>query len=140
MKKNSVKRVVMICLALCIGILLAGCASAPAETETKAPDLIPGQNESLVVIQRKKTMAGAAMSMRVWVDEAEAASGIRNGQEIKLIVANGEHVIQAGSSNTDKGDSVTFSVAGEEITFYAEPQMGVWGARFKLTETGRSKL
>ena len=140
MKRNIVKKFVMICMALFIGIILAGCASTPAETETQAPDLSPGQNESVIIIQRKKTMAGAAVSMKVWVDEAETTSGIRSGQEIRLIVSDGEHLIQAGSSNTDRGDSVTFYAAGEEITFFAEPQMGVWAARFKLTETGRRKL
>ena len=78
--------------------------------------------------------------MKVWVDGTEAASGIRNGQEIKLIVSDGEHLIQAGSSNADKGDSVTFSVAGDEIIFFAEPKMGAFSARFQLTETGKRKL
>ena len=140
MKRNSVKRFVMICMVLFAGIILAGCASTPAETGAKAPDVIPGQNESIIVIQRKKTMAGAAISMKVWIDEAETMSGIRNGQEVRLIVADGEHRIQAGSSAADKGDSVTFSVVGEEITFFAEPQMGLLAARFKLTETGKKEL
>ncbi|AEF80465.1 hypothetical protein TREAZ_0463 [Leadbettera azotonutricia ZAS-9] len=48
--------------------------------------------------------------------------------------------MQAGSSKTDSGDEISFTGTSEEIRFYAEPQMGIIGARFKLTETERRKL
>jgi len=138
MKRNGIKRFLVIFIALAIGFVLAGCASSPAET--KEPEPVTGPNESIISIQRKKTMAAAAVSMKVWIDDVEVASSIRNGQEHKLVVANGEYVIQAGSNAVDKGDAVTFSVTGEKITFFAEPQFGLLAARFKLTQTEKRKL
>lgn len=78
--------------------------------------------------------------MKVWVDDTEVASSIRSGQEVKLIITDGEHSIQAGSTAIDKGTAVSFSVTGEEITFFAEPQMGIAAARFKLTQSGKRNL
>lgn len=139
MERNSFKKLAVVFAVLLIGIMAAGCASAPAQAGTGGPEIIPGPNESLVVIQRKKTMVGAAVSMKVWIDEEEKAA-VKNGQEIKLIITDGDHVIQAGSGSVDKGDAVSFSVSGERIAFFGEPQMGIVSARFKLTQTEKGKL
>jgi len=139
MKRNSFKKITMFLLVLLIGILAAGCASAPAQATSNEPEYTPAPDQSLIVIQRKKTMVGAAVSMKVWIDDGEAAS-VKNGQETRLIIADGEHVVQAGSNSVDKGEAVTFSVFGEKITFFAEPQMGLLAARFKLTQTGKDKF
>ena len=138
MKTNSISGFIKIILfSLSFVVFFTDCASVPTEP---AMDIFPGLNESVAVIQRKKTMAGAAMSMKVWLDDVELASSVRSGQEIKIIISDGEHSIKAGSSSVDTGAAVSFTVAGEEITFFAEPQMGVLGARFKLTETARKKI
>jgi len=138
MKTSKFKKISCLIAILFAVIILAGCASTP--TETGVPDVIPGQNESVIIVQRKKTMVGAAISMKIWIDEAEAASGMRSGQEVKLIIADGKHIIQAGSSAVDKGDSVTFFVTSEEITFFAEPQFGLLAAGFKLAETAKRSM
>jgi hypothetical protein len=132
-------KIPVVLAVLAVIMVMVGCATAPVEIE-ETPPLIPGPNESVVVIQRKKAMAGAAISMTVWIDGAEAASSIRSGQEVKLLVANGGHSIQAGSSALDRGNEVSFSVTGEEIIFFAEPKMGVIAARFQLTQTGKRNL
>ena len=98
------------------------------------------QNESVIVLQRKKTIVGIAISMKVWVDDIEVASSIRNGQNVRINIANGDHLIKAGSTFVDKGKGVPFSVIGEEITFFAEPQVGILASRFKLTEVNKNKL
>ena len=140
MKRNSFRRFVVIFSVLLVGIILAGCASAPAQTESNIPDPVAGPNESIIVIQRKKTMAGAAITMKLWIDETETTTTLKSGQEAKIVISNGEHVIQAGSSNVDKGPAVTFSVNSERIIFFAEPKMGAFSARFELTQTGKDKL
>jgi len=136
MKKSLLILVITVFFAF--SIVLAGCASSGGTMES-AP-VFPGSGESIVTVQRKKTMAGAAMGMRVWIDGEEAAAGVKNGVEVKLLVPDGEHTIQAGSSNVDRGDAVTFSINHGEIVFFAEPQMGAFSARFKLTETERKNL
>jgi len=139
MKRKNLKGFVAVLLTLLAGIILAGCASTPAETEAAGPVITPGPNESIVVIQRKKTMAGAAITMKVWVDDVETASA-KNGQVISFAITDGDHVIQAGSSNVDKGEAVFISMQGERITLFAEPKMGAFAARFSLTQTGKYKL
>jgi len=99
----------------------------------------PGDGESIVTIQRKSTMVGAAHKMKIWIDGEEVKSDIIKGMEVKLLVADGEHTIQADSSNINRGAAIIFTVSGEEIVIFAEP-MGLYGARFKLTETGKKKL
>jgi large exoprotein involved in heme utilization and adhesion len=138
MKGNSTILFLATLAVPAIGILIAGCATTSAGTYV--PAMIPGKNESVIVIRRKSTIVGSLASMKVWIDDVEVASSIRNGQEVKYIISDGEYSIQAGSSSVDKGQSVSFSVSGEEITFFAEPQTGVKAARFKLTQTGKRKL
>jgi len=125
-------------VVLVISIVMTGCATTSARTDVSS--VTPGTNESVIVIQRKSTIVGAAVFMKVWVDDVETDFSIGNGQKVKIIIANGEHTIQAGSTDIDKGKSVSFSVVGEEITFFAEPQMGLIAAQFKLTQTGEKKL
>jgi hypothetical protein len=141
MKKNIAKGFAAVLMVLCVITMMAGCATTtPSETE-EALAVIAGPNESVIVIQRKKTWVGSAtISMKVWVDDEETALSIRNSQTDRFIVADGEHSIRAGSTYIDRGDAVSFSAAGEEITFFAEPQVGVLGARFKLTQTGKRNL
>ena len=136
MKKKSF--MLAIAVLFVFSMLITACATTGG-TKESVP-VYPGDGESIVTIQRKSTMAGAAIKMRIWIDGEEVISDIRNGKEAKLLVADGEHTIQAGSSNADKGEAIIFSVSGEEIVFFAEPQMGFIAARFKLTETGRKKL
>jgi hypothetical protein len=138
MKRNSVTLFLAVLTVLAIGIIMAGCATTPVGTDV--PAVIPGENESVIVVRRKSTFVGSAVSMTVWVNDVEVASSIGNGQEVRLIVTDGEHLIQAGSTAIDKGKSVSFSASGEELTFFAEPQMGLISARFKLTQTGKIKL
>ena len=129
---------------LVLGVMLTGCATAPSginqSVEAVAITVNPGANESVIVIQRTRTAVASAVSMRVWINGDELASGIRNGNEIQIIVPNGEHTIQAGSTSVDRGNSITFSVNEEAIFFFAEPRMGALSARFNLTTRGSRPL
>jgi P pilus assembly chaperone PapD len=138
MKGNSTTMFLAFLTVLSISIIMAGCATNSVGLDVSA--VIPGENESVIVVQRKSTVVGSAVSMTVWVDGVEVASSVRNGQEVRFIIADGEHSIQAGSTSIDKGKSVSLSVVGEEITFFAEPQLGLIAARFKLTQTGKRGL
>ncbi|MCL2186957.1 MAG: hypothetical protein FWB86_14080 [Treponema sp.] len=122
-------------------LLITGCASAPAKIQgTGALTVSPGQNESVVVVQRVSSFTGSAIPMRVWINNEEVVSGIRNGGEFQLIIPNGQHTIQAGSSGVDKGNNVVFVANGEAIYFNAVPRMGVIASRFNLTEISRMEL
>jgi len=134
------KRIVLLVLLLGLLVVLFSCASAPLGVESISLTVNPGLNESVVIIQRAKTAVGSAIPMRVWINETDAASGIRSGNEIQLIVPNGQHTIQAGSTNIDRGNSITFDVNDEVIVFLAEPRMGVMAARFNLTQIGKRNL
>jgi len=130
--------ILKIAFFLVFSMLISACATTGG-TKESVP-VYPGDGESIVTIQRKSTMVGAAVKMKIWIDGEEVISDIKNGMEVKLLVADGEHNIQAGSTNIDRGEAIIFSASGEEIVFFAEPQMGVLAARFKLTETERKKL
>ena len=142
MKKKSVGFLSAIFIILAVTFVTSGCASAPAgnQIEKIALTVNPGEDESIVIIQRKKTGAGSMIPMRIWIDDADAASGIKNGNQIQLIVPNGEHKIQAGSSPVDKGNVINFTADGEAILFFAEPKMGLLAARFDLNQVGKRKL
>ena len=138
------KIILSLILLLVFSIVFFGCASTPKE-EVKGVDTISatvnaGSDESILVFQRKKSMMGAAISMKIWLNDVEVASGIKNGQEIQIVIPNGEHTLQAGSTNVDKGNTITFSADSEMIIFFAEPAMGAFAARFNLTQLGRRKL
>ena len=139
MKRYNFKGFVAVLLVLLAGIILAGCASTPAEMEVEGPAITVGPNESVVVIQRKKSAAGGPLSMKVWVDDVETTE-VKNGQVISFAIPDGDHEIQAGSSYVDRGQAVFVSLQGEKVTFFAEPKMGVFSARFNLTQTGKVKL
>jgi hypothetical protein len=139
MNRNSITMLLVILMVLSIGIIMAGCATTPAVTDIP----VPGQNESLIIIQRKNSFIGSAVTMKVWVDGLQLASTIRNGREIMFIVADGEHTMQGGrggGTRSEMGPLVTFSAIGEEITFFAEVHVTMLTSGFKLTQTGRRKL
>jgi hypothetical protein len=123
---------------------ITSCASSPAANNPsiEIPELTvkPGQNESVLIIQRKDVFAGSFISMKVWVDDNEVASSIRSGQEVQLLIPDGKHSIRAGSTSVDKGKMIAFDVAGEVVIFLAEPKMGVFSARFNLTLAGKKHL
>ena len=120
------------------GLFLIGCASV-GQTPPPVP-VQPGIGESVVIVQRKSTFIGGGVGMRVWLNGNEIASKIMSGGEMKMVIPDGEHSIQAGNNNVDQGNLVVFIVDGEEIIFFAEPQMGLLAARFKLTQSGKRKL
>jgi hypothetical protein len=126
-------------MVLSLVSFMTGCATTSVETDV-VPPMISGPNESVIVVQRQSTIIAFIIPMTLWVDNVKVASLINSGKEARIIIANGEHTIQAGSTNIDKGKAVSFSVVEEQITFFAEPKMGIIFARFKLTQTGKRKL
>lgn len=126
-------------IGLIIGLTVFGCATTSAGTDVS----IPGQNESVIIIQRENSFVGIAVTMKVWVDGVEIAPTIRNGREIRFIIPDGEHTIQGGRGKGTpmwRGPLVTFSAIGEEITFFAQVHVTMFTSGFKLTQTGRRKL
>jgi len=144
MKKGKSFLISVFLISLGMIMFFTGCTSSPSVTEGSGEGIAitvsPGPNQSVVVIQRKRSSVAAAMSMKVWLNNEEVASGIRNGNEIQLIVPNGEHRLQAGSTTVDRGNEVTFTVNGEAIFFLAEPRMGALSARFSLAQIGKRRL
>ena len=104
------------------------CASAPREN-IQAVDAVSltvnaAEDESILVIQRRRIFAAAAIPMRIWMNGTELPYRIGSGQEIQIVIPNGEHTIQAGSSNVDRGNEITFFIDNNMILFFAQPAAG----------------
>jgi hypothetical protein len=132
--KNGKVKFWVFALVLGVIVLLSGCASANAGV--LVDPVIPKTGESLITVERRNTAAGAAVTMHVWVDDEEQMT-LKRGEIKQAAVPNGQHTIQAGSSWVDRGDALTVTLNSEEVSIFGEPAMGLFGARFKLTETGR---
>jgi hypothetical protein len=117
-------------------ILIMGCATTGG---TVGNSSMPGLDDSVVVIQRKNTMVGALIPMRVYIDD-EYKLSVGSGQTASIIVPNGEHSIWVGSTKIDSSSSLPFMVYSEEITFSAAPKFGIIAADFTLTQTGKRNL
>jgi hypothetical protein len=128
----------VILLSIVISLFIS-CASVEHSEEVPS-DKIPGTGESLVTVQRSNTGFGGLVSMKIWIDNEEAAGSIKRGVRSFIVIPDGTHTIQTGTSNVDRGNTITFTVSGEEIIFMANPAMGFLSARFNLTETGRRKF
>jgi hypothetical protein len=128
-------KLVLFGLLVLTGIVTVSCATTGAAT---AP-AIPGPDESVVVVQRKKTVAGAAIAMRVYID-GEYRLSVGSGKTAQIIVPNGEHSIWVGSTKIDSSSSLPFRVYSEEITFFGSPKFGLIAADFELTQTGKREL
>jgi hypothetical protein len=123
-------------------IVLGGCVTTgPATVGTQrgidSLNVIPGPNESVIIVQRAKSVLGVAVPMQVWINDQPARRSIMVGQEVQVIVDNGTHTVQAGTTAIDRGNTVTLSVNQEATFFIAEPKMGLLAARFNLTQTGK---
>jgi hypothetical protein len=131
---KNLKRILLGLLVL-TGILTMSCATTGAAS---AP-VIPGPDESVVVVQRKSTILGAAIPMRVYID-GEYRLSVGNGGTERITVPNGEHSIWTGSTKVDSSSSLPFMVYSEEITFFGSPKFGLIAADFELTQTGKREL
>ena len=128
-------------LIMVFSLFLFGCASTPNNFSEIPTDKIPGPGESLITIQCEKSGVGSMIRMKIWIDDEEIASGIKNGKRIHIIIPKGNHMIQAGSTGIDKGNSITFTtIDNEEILFLTKPAMGLFAARFNISETNRRIL
>ena len=143
--KRKVRKVILAAvIILGITMLTTGCSSTPPVNQIDMDTIVltknPGENESVIVIQRKSIFTGSMIPMKVWINDEEAVSGIGNGSEVQLVLANGEYTIQAGSTGIDKGNKLSFIVENDVIVFSAEPKMGLLAARFDLAQAGKTKL
>ena len=139
--KNKIS-VSLIVLVICFTVI--ACASSPSSdtgtaVTTGAIDqsVTPGPDESIIIVYRG--VGAPAVRMHVWFDGEEAFSLGPNGSSV-FTVKNGEHTIQAGSSNVDKGGILTFAANSEQITIGGSVAMGVWSARFTLSVRERLLL
>jgi hypothetical protein len=135
MKKN----LSVLFIGLILSLFFFSCASVEYSEEVPS-DKMPGPGESLVTVQRSFVNFGGLVSMKIWIDNEEAAGSIKRGVRSFIVIPDGTHTIQTGTSNLDRGNTITFTVSGEEIIFMANPAMGFLSARFNLTETGRRKI
>jgi hypothetical protein len=132
---KNFKSVVLFGALVLTGVMAAGCATTGASS---VPSTL-GPDESVVVVQRKKSIAGSAISMRVYID-GEYKISVGNGRTERIIVPNGEHSIWGGSTKIDSSSSLPFMVYSEEITFFATPKFGLIAADFVLQQTGKREL
>lgn len=133
---KKIKRILL--GAIVLSVILMSCATT--KTEPESAPLTVGPDESIVVIQRKKTAFGRTSSMEIYIDD-EYKTSIANGKTARIIVPNGEHLIWAGSTTVDRSRKLPFTVQSEEITFFATPRIGgVLSTRFELIRTEKKEL
>jgi hypothetical protein len=121
-------------------LVILSCASSAEHTKQISTDKMLEPGESLVTVQRIRTFKGAIINMQIWVDDEKIVGGIKNGVQSSIVIPNGSHTIQAGSTKIDRGNKITFTVNDEEICFLANPVFGILATRFHLTETSRKKI
>jgi len=117
-------------------VLISGCTTTTSQKETNAVTVNPAQNESVIVVQRTSRMLSAFVSMKIWVNNEEAAK-VRNGRQKQIIIPNGEYAIYASMENNKIGNEIKFSVYNEVIFISAVPQ---WSTRPELTQIGKRNL
>lgn len=106
-------------------------------------DKLPGNDESLITIQRDLSVTAITENMIIWIDDIEVAKDIKIGTITYIVVLKGEHKIQVGTSRADKGNVVNLTTAEkEEIVFSVKPAGlgGIYGSFFNLEEIGRRSL
>jgi hypothetical protein len=124
--------------AVALSVILMNCATT--KTESESTPLTVGPDESIVVVQRKKTAYARIESMKIYIDD-EYKTSIANGKTARIIVPNGEHLIWAGSTTVDRSRKLPFTVQSEEITFFASPRIGgVLSTRFELIRKEKKEL
>ena len=139
---------ILFAVVLTLCFIFIGCVSVPDTVDTSTQEeLAPGKidqsvkygsGESIVVIRRLNLPLAFASKTIIWLDEKPVFK-LRNGYRRSMVVPNGKHTIQAGTSNTDKGSPLTFTVNSEQVVIDTWPTPGVMGARFGVTESDKNK-
>jgi hypothetical protein len=106
-------------LVFFLALSFGGCASTGGG-ESAGGNVVAGDGETLVVVQRKSAFAGAAIKHLVFID-GEQKLALGNGASGKIVVPNGEHTIYTvidRPGNTDPlSDKLDFTADGTELHF-----------------------
>jgi Protein of unknown function (DUF2846) len=133
--KNSIRSVVIACLAL----VITGCASLPspeamkAETANYNLPALPEAGKAMVYVVRPSALGGI-VRFNVFVDNQEDASEVgytRSGQYIYFSLPVGEHKLYSKAENW--AETAVDAKAGDIIFIQQEPHMGILLARNSLS-------
>jgi hypothetical protein len=112
-------------IVLVFGLLVFGCASSGSSQSTGDvinAALTPGDNETLIVVQRPSAFVGAAVQHFIFVDGEQVLS-LPNGSSGRIVVSNGEHTIYSMINTPIKvkpmSERLTFTAGGTELHFTA---------------------
>lgn len=101
---------------LFLGAALGGCATTKQADE----NLVAGPGETLVTLERKTGMIGAAVGLKILIDGEEKAA-IRNNKIQKYVVPNGPHTIEGafGESRSSPKTKTphAFTADSKPVTF-----------------------
>jgi hypothetical protein len=101
---------------LFLGAMLGGCATTKQADE----NVVAGVGETLVTIERKTGMVGAAAGLKILID-GEEKTAIRNNKVQKFVVPNGPHTIEGTfgklRSNPKTKTPHAFTADSKPVTF-----------------------
>jgi hypothetical protein len=133
------KRLLFAALAiLTVWLMAAGCASTG---EVIANEAEPGPGESVVLVKRIKDRTVMSLTMKVFIDN-ELKASLKNGQETRIIISNGDHTIRPEVSGVINY-TIPFTVNSQEISFSAEAKRTDKGGIafiIDLKQTGKKDL
>jgi hypothetical protein len=111
MRRTKMKRFTgftgMLVLALTFVLFVSGCASSGG---TINDNLVAGEGETLVTVQRESAFAGSAVKIEVYID-GNMVFKLSNGAAGKVVVPNGRHTIYVISKNPFSPDAPSDSLS-----------------------------
>jgi hypothetical protein len=109
--------------------LFLGCASTgggSASSDGKSANIVVGNGETLIIVQRPSSFVGAAIKHLVFID-GEQKLALGNGASGKIVVPNGEHTIYSmidrPIKNKPLSERLSFTANGTELHFTAKAAM-----------------
>ena len=136
--KNKITHFWIIAL-IGVFILLVGlhvsCASYPPPPQLA--DTNVGKNESIIIVSRDYGHVGAAMFIRIFMDE-QFVTALQSGAGTSFTILNGNHKIKAQVGNTKYFREVTFEANSQRIVFQTNNLGG--NTNLVLMQTGANSL
>jgi hypothetical protein len=120
----------MSALVLTFTLFAFGCASSGGAINE---NLVAGEGETLVTVERESSFVGAAIKYEVFVDGNKVLE-LSNGESGKVVVPNGEHTIYTRimrpTADKPMSERLDFTADSTELHFTTKPA----GNKAVLTE------
>jgi hypothetical protein len=118
-----------VALALTFALFVFGCASsgsAVSSDGTVDSDLVAGEGETLVIVERESSFVGSAIKYEVYIDGNKVLT-LSNGATGKVVVPHGEHTIYTRVmrpiGEKPVSEQLSFTAASIDLYFRTRPNM-----------------